>query len=125
MAMVLLQKRLGEDAVNRALRSMLARYKFKGAPYPRSLDLIAAFRAEAEQMLVTDLFERITLYDLKSHHPDRRADGKWDVTVPIEARKMYADPKGKETETNSRSTSKWASSPPYPAATRSRNRTYS
>src|SRR6185295_1736854 len=84
LAMYLLQKRLGEDAVNRALRNLLSRYKFKGAPYPRSLDLVAALRAEAhtpeEQTLITDLFERVTLYDLKVTQPTatRRADGKWD-----------------------------------------------
>jgi len=105
MAMVLLTKRLGEDAVNRALRNMLARYQFQGAPYPRSLDLIAALRAEAkteeQQTLITDLFERITLYDLRVDTPTatRRPDGHWSVTVPVEARKVYADPHGKDTET--------------------------
>jgi ABC-2 type transport system permease protein len=102
LVMYLLQERLGEDRVNRALRTVLNRYKFKGAPYPRSLDLIQAFRAEAtnpeEQALITDLFERITVYDLKTSGPTavRRADGKWDVTVPVEARKFYADGKGVE-----------------------------
>jgi len=97
LAMYLLQKRLGEEAVNRALRSLLQRYKFKGAPYPRALDLVAALRAEAktseEQNLITDLFERVTLYDLKVTEPSavRRADGKWDVTVPVEAKKFYGD----------------------------------
>jgi ABC-2 type transport system permease protein len=95
LVMYLLQKRLGEDAVNRALRNLLHRYKFKGAPYPRSLDLIALLRAEAktqeEQNLITDLFERVTLYDLKVTSPTAvlRADGKWDVTVPVEAKKLY------------------------------------
>ena len=105
VVMYLLTKRIGEDGVNRALRNMLARYKWKGAPYPRTLDLIAAFRAEAkteeDQALITDLFERITLYDLKVTEPSatRRVDGKWDVTVPVEAKKVYADAKGTETET--------------------------
>jgi ABC-2 type transport system permease protein len=105
VVMYLLQKRLGEDAVNRALRKLLEQYKFKGAPYPRSLDFIAALRAEAttaeQQALITDLFERITIYDLKVTQPTavRRPDGKWDVTVPVEAKKFYADGKGAETET--------------------------
>jgi len=102
LVMYLLQERLGEDKVNRALRTVLNRYKFKGAPYPRSLDLIDAFRAEAEtpeqQALITDLFERITVYDLKAVAPTavRRADGKWDVSVPVEARKYYVSGKGVE-----------------------------
>lgn len=105
MVMYLLSKRIGEDGVDRALRNMLARYKWKGAPYPRTTDLIAAFRAEAktddDQALITDLFERITLYDLKVDKPTatRRADGKWDVTLPIEAKKFYATNAGVESET--------------------------
>jgi ABC-2 type transport system permease protein len=105
LAMYLLQKRLGEDAINRALRTLIARYRFKGPPYPRSLDLIAALRAEAktpeEQALITDLFERNVLYDLKVTQPTavRRPDGKWDVTVPIEAKKFYVDEERNEKDT--------------------------
>jgi len=105
LAMYLLQERLGEDAVTRALRTVLEKYKFKGAPYPRSLDVIQALRAEArtpeDQALITDLFERISIYDLKVADPTavKRADGKWEVTVPVEAKKFYAGGKGEETET--------------------------
>jgi aminopeptidase N len=104
LAMYLLQDRLGENAVNRALKSMVDRFKFKGAPYPRSVDLIQALRREAktpeDQALITDLMERITVYDMKVASPTavRRADGKWDVTVPVEAKKFYADGKGVEKE---------------------------
>jgi aminopeptidase N len=84
---------------------LLAQHKFKDTPYPRTLDLVAAFGAEAktaeDQALITDLFERITLYDLKVNGPTavRRVDGQWDVTVPVEGKKFYADQKGAETET--------------------------
>ncbi len=102
LVLYLLRDQIGEEAVNRALRRVLAQYAFKGAPYPRSLDLIAALRAEApadKQALITDLFERITLYDLKakSATATKRADGRWDVTVTVEARKLYADGQGVET----------------------------
>jgi hypothetical protein len=105
LAMFLVQERLGEDAVNRALRSLLDRYRFKGAPYPRSVELVEALRAEArtdeEQNLITDLFERVILYDLRVTGPTavQRADGKWDVTVPVEAKKYSVDSRGAETET--------------------------
>ncbi len=105
LALFLIQERLGEDAMNRALRRYVEHYKFKGAPYPRSVDLVAALRAEAKteevQNLITDLFERVILYDLKVTAPTavRRADGKWDVTVPIEAKKLAVDARGDETET--------------------------
>ena len=102
LVMYLLRDQIGEEAVNRALRRVLAQYAFKGAPYPRSLDLIAAIRAEApadKQALITDLFEKITLYDVKTTGvtSTRRADGRWDVTVTVDARKLYADGEGVET----------------------------
>ncbi|MDP5103524.1 MAG: aminopeptidase [Erythrobacter sp.] len=103
LVMYLLQHRLGEDAVNRALARLVARYKFKGAPYPRSLDLIAELRKEAktpeQQALITDLFEQITIYDLKAKEAvsSKRADGKWTTRITIDAGKFTADGKGKET----------------------------
>ncbi|MDT9598835.1 ABC transporter permease/M1 family aminopeptidase [Sphingosinicella rhizophila] len=101
--MYLLKDRMGEAAVNRALQSLLVKFAFKGAPYPSSSDLVAALRAEAKpehQQLITDLFQHITLYDLKTNDAQatRRADGKWDVTFTVEAHKRYADGKGIETE---------------------------
>ena len=103
LVMYLLRDQIGEEAVNRALRRVLAQYAFKGAPWPRSLDLVQALRAEApadKQALITDLFERITLYDVKTTGATatRRADGRWDVAVTVEARKLYADGEGAETE---------------------------
>jgi aminopeptidase N len=102
LVMYLLRDQLGEDVVNRALRRVLAQYAFKGAPYARSLDLVAALRAEApadKQALITDLLEKITLYDLKTTGVTarRRPDGRWDVAVTVDARKLYADGQGKET----------------------------
>jgi aminopeptidase N len=102
LVMYLLRDRMGEDRVNAALRRLLSQYAFKGAPYPRSQDLVDALRAEAgpeHQQLITDLFEKITLYDLKTKTAvaKKRADGRYDLTLTIEAKKMHADGKGKET----------------------------
>lgn len=103
LAMYLLQHRLGEDAVNRALSRLVAKYRFKGAPYPRSMDLIAELRKEAktseQQALITDLFETITIYDLKAKEAktQQRKDGRWSTRITIEAGKFTADAKGKET----------------------------
>lgn len=100
----LVAHRLGEDVVNEALRDLLAQYRFKAAPYPRSADLLDALRARAgspeEQRLLTDLFEHVTLYDLKTHAPTarRRPDGRWEVRVPVTARKLYADADANERE---------------------------
>ena len=103
LVMYLLRDQIGEEAVNRALRRLIADFGFRSAPYPRSLDLVAALRAEApadKQALITDLFEKITLYDVKTTGvtSTRRADGRWDVAVTVDARKLYADGEGVETE---------------------------
>lgn len=103
MVMYLLKDLMGEEAVNRALRSLIKDYAFKPAPYPTSRDLIRRLRAEAKpelQDLITDLFENITLYDLKvtGGRAGRQPDGKWSVAIDVEARKLYADDKGLETE---------------------------
>jgi hypothetical protein len=68
------------------------------------VDLVAALRAEAktseDQSLITDLFERVTLYDFKTVAPEakRLPNGKWEVTVPVEARKFYVDGEGADKE---------------------------
>ena len=103
VAMYLLQERLGEAAVNRALARFDAKFRFKGAPYLRSVDLIDEFRKEAktpeQQQLITDLFERITLYDLKVTDASTRKTGsEWTTTLTISANKYYANGKGAETK---------------------------
>jgi ABC-2 type transport system permease protein len=102
LVMYRLQAEIGEEAVNRALRGLIARFGFKGAPYPNSNDFLALLRAEApadKQALITDLFEKITLYDLKAQSASvrKRADGQYEVRLTVDARKKYADGKGKET----------------------------
>ncbi|MDB5432656.1 MAG: aminopeptidase [Caulobacter sp.] len=102
LVMYRLSEDLGEDWINRALRRLLTRFAYKGAPYPTSLDLMAELKLGAtdeQKRLINDLFDRITLYDLKTTGmtSKKRADGRYDVTLTVEARKVYADAKGKET----------------------------
>jgi aminopeptidase N len=103
LVMYLLKDQIGEANLNRALSQFLGAHAFKGEPYPRSSDLIAVIRANApadKQALITDLFEKITLYDLKTNAQTatRRPDGRWDVAITVEAKKLYADGQGVETE---------------------------
>jgi hypothetical protein len=103
LVMYLLQQRLGEDAVDRALSRFLAEWRFKGPPYPRSVDLVTEFRKEAktpqQQQLITDLFEKITVYDLKVKNAVTKKDGNgWTTTLIVDAHKYYADGKGNETK---------------------------
>jgi ABC-2 type transport system permease protein len=102
LVMYRLQDEIGEDVVNRALRHLLHDFAFKGPPYPTALDLVGDLRREApadKQALITDLFEKITLYDVKARHAAavKRADGRYDLTLTIEAKKLYADGQGRET----------------------------
>ncbi len=103
LALYLLKDQIGADKVNEALRGLLGEFAFKSAPYANSTDLIRRFREVAgpeHQQLITDLFEQITLYDVKvtEVRSQRRADGRWDVALDVEAHKLHADGKGKETE---------------------------
>lgn len=102
LVMYRLQDEIGEDAVNRALRHLLHDYAFKGPPYPTSAELVKDIRAEApadKQQLITDLFEKITLYNVKASHAvaKKRADGRYDLTFTVDAKKVYADGSGHET----------------------------
>jgi ABC-2 type transport system permease protein len=101
LAFYRLREEIGEVALNRALQKFLEANKYKSTPYPTSLDLLAFIRAEAgqdKQALITDLFERIVIYDNRVLEAGarQRPDGKWDVTLKLKLAKLQADGKGKE-----------------------------
>ncbi|HET9834998.1 MAG TPA: M1 family aminopeptidase [Rhodanobacteraceae bacterium] len=94
---------IGEDKVNAALRTWLDKVRFQQPPYTDTRDLIAALRAEAGpqyQDLITDFFDKITLFDdrMISASAKKLPDGKYQVTMHVRAAKSYADGKGKETK---------------------------
>ena len=98
-----LKEMIGEDAVNRALRKVSAKYAYAPSPYPTSYALVDALREETPaqlQYLIKDLFEDITLFSNRALEATaiKRPDGKYDVTLNVEARKFKADAKGNETE---------------------------
>jgi ABC-2 type transport system permease protein len=104
VAMYTLREHLGDEVVNTALRRFLEKHRDSGPPYPTSRDLLAELRAVTPgslQYLLTDLFETITLWDVEARRAvvARRADGRYEVTLDVAARKMRADSVGKETET--------------------------
>jgi hypothetical protein len=76
-------------------------HKFSDPPYPTSRDLLSAIRAEASPELepvISDLFEKITLFENKATNATwvEREDGKYVVTIDVEAGKYYATGGGKE-----------------------------
>jgi ABC-type transport system involved in multi-copper enzyme maturation permease subunit len=101
--MYYLKEMIGEEAVNRALRNLLARFAYAEPPYPTSHDLLDALREvtpENLRYLLKDLFEEITLFGNRTERATatRRPDGKFEVTIDIETRKLKADEKGNEIE---------------------------
>jgi hypothetical protein len=111
---------IGEERVNRALRTFLLAHRYANAdnqadatgdargaaaesqPYPDTRMLVAALRAETPpeyQYLIDDGFDRIVLYDNKavtatSHKIE---GGKYEVTLDVQVRKSQADGNGAET----------------------------
>jgi hypothetical protein len=111
---------IGEDKVDLALHNFLMQYRYTNAvnqqdavdstggaaavdrPYPDTRMLIEALRAQTPpeyQYLIDDGFDRIVVYDNKaiSAKWKQRADGKYEVTLEVEAHKAQADGNGVET----------------------------
>jgi ABC-2 type transport system permease protein len=111
---------IGEDKVNLALHDFLMQYRYANAsnqvdavqstrgtaaqdePYPDTRMLVDALRAKTPpelQYLIDDGFNGIVLYDNKalSATSHKRPDGKYLVTLTVQARKMQADGNGVET----------------------------
>ncbi|MCJ8272088.1 MAG: hypothetical protein MJK04_22165, partial [Psychrosphaera sp.] len=102
IVMMSLLDRFGEQRLNTVLKGFLTRYKDATDPYPTTLDLGAALKAganENDQQFIADLFETITLYDLKAQKMVSVAtdDGQFEVTLTVSAKRFTADGQGKET----------------------------
>jgi len=103
VAMYTLRDQIGEQAVNTALRRYVSKFHHDGPPYATSLDLITELRAvtpDSLQSLITDLFETITLWEVKANGAtvERMADGTYAVSLDVEAKKVRADSVGRERE---------------------------
>jgi ABC-2 type transport system permease protein len=97
-----LNKYLGEDSMNHAVKRFIDKYAFLGPPYPTTLDLVAAIRQstpDSLQYFVTDAFEKITIYDNKLSAATVRKEGTQQyLDISVDAAKYYADSTGKETK---------------------------
>jgi len=105
VVMMSLKDRLGEERLNKALKDFLNEFKFQSTPYPTTLDLISYINQdtnEKEKAFVSNLFEHISLYDLKMTDvqikPIEGKDEMYEVTLTIDAALKQADGEGKETE---------------------------
>lgn len=103
VVMYSLREMIGEDAVNRALRKVMDRYRYAPPPYPTSYALLDALREQTPadlQYLLKDLFEEITLFSNRTTEARaaKHPDGKFDVTIDVETKKFRADETGNEKE---------------------------
>ena len=103
IAMYTLRERIGDEAVNTALRRYFEKHSDAGAPRPTSLDLYAELRAltpDSLEYLLTDLFETVTLWDVEAERAvvQPTGTGEYEVTLHVTARKVRADSLGNETE---------------------------
>ena len=93
---------IGEEAINDALATFIEQYAFKGAPFPTTRELLALIRERADPKYsdaITDLFEKIVLFDLKVNEVAMTEldDGRYEVTFDVTANKFEADGEGFET----------------------------
>jgi ABC-2 type transport system permease protein len=101
VAMNSIYQLLGESRMNEVLKAYLLEFKFQENPYATSLDLQSLFNRSVttpEQKFINNLFEQITLYDLKllSIDSSPTASGTFDITLNIEAQLLKADGEGQE-----------------------------
>jgi ABC-2 type transport system permease protein len=102
LVMYALKDAIGEDRVNQALRNLISKWGFRDGLFPTSTDLIDEFRAVAgpeHQTLITDLFEKIVIYDLKvAETRVEQTEAGYEVTMTVDAAKFEADGAGEEVE---------------------------
>ena len=103
LAMYALRDYLGEATLNRALSDYLYRVRYQEPPYTTSEELVEAIAAVTPpdlQYLIDDLFRTITLYEnraLKASY-EPLEDGRYRVTLELEAKKLRCDGEGREKE---------------------------
>jgi ABC-2 type transport system permease protein len=102
LALFALQELIGADKVNGALRTYYNRFVEMKPPFPTSRDLVNELRAAAgseHQDLITDLFERIVLYDVAvtAARIQPVADG-YEVVLDVSGKQFEANGQGAETE---------------------------
>jgi aminopeptidase N len=98
-----LQDYIGEEAVNRALRTYLQSVAYQEPPYTTALELEARLREVTPPKyayLIDDMFDSITLYENSAVEAKYRevAKGKYEVKLKVKARKVRAGESGVEWE---------------------------
>ena len=103
VVMYALQDFIGEDSVNIALSRYIDAVAFQEPPYTTSMEFktyLEAVTPDSLSYLITDMFETITLYDnsIDTLYYDTLSNGKYEVTLTLDCKKVRADDLGKEEE---------------------------
>ncbi|MDP9192825.1 MAG: ABC transporter permease subunit, partial [Acidobacteriota bacterium] len=103
LAMYALRDAVGEVRLNQALSRYLSRAAFAEPPYTTTRELLEEIRPAVPagwEHMVADLFETITIFNIKvaAATSTERADGTFLVRVELEAHKLRADGTGAERE---------------------------
>ena len=101
VVMYALQDYMGEEKLNAALKAYVEKVAFQGPPYTTSAEFIGYIRRAAPdslQGMITDMFDKITLYDNRVSEAiaKKRTDGKYEVQITIKCAKYYADSAGNQ-----------------------------
>lgn len=101
VVMYALRDLLGEETLNKAIRAYLVKNKFQGPPYTHSIEFVEAIRRETPdtlEYLISDLFERIALYEnyVKTLSYEKLKDGSFKVSLTVGSAKFYSDSLGNQ-----------------------------
>ena len=104
LVMYALADYIGEEKLNGALQDYIKNVAFQQAPYTNSIELLGHIRAvtpDSLQYLLTDMFEKITLYENKTIEATYKklGNGRYKVILVVDAKKFHADGQGVEAET--------------------------
>ncbi|MAV70817.1 MAG: hypothetical protein CMG04_08895, partial [Candidatus Marinimicrobia bacterium] len=102
LMMYTLSNFIGKDSFNNALGRFIEKFRYQSNPYPNIGEFIKTIREEAPddlQYLITDTFEKITLYENKAKEAFavKNEDSTFTVTLEVEAKKVYSDSIGNQT----------------------------
>ena len=102
LVMYALKDAIGEEAVNAALRRYVEKVGFQQPPFTHTPELMALFEEvtpPAQRALLDDMFREITLFEnrVTEATASKRPDGRYDVMLTVEAKKVTADGQGVET----------------------------
>lgn len=103
LAMYLLQDIVGEDKINGVLRELLQQHRRQSPPYASVTALMDGLRQVTppeQAYLIDDLFEKIVLFDNRALAATARklSDGRYEVTIKVQAGKVQAGEQGEEQE---------------------------